>query len=185
MNDKCMQKVVDKVAHWYSARSWWADLNDLKQEAWVAVLESRRTYNPELGAEEPHARKAAWYRVRDYLWTHSAPVTGRKHHGECLRGMHRAPLTSLVRHTAYDPMEDPEIELWWAEMSQIVRQVVRSGHNGEIAERVLIHREKPAAIAAALGCPIHRVHRASSDARKRVKNDMELRYAMAHSAQTA
>lgn len=181
------ESVVHGVAHWYAARCWWADLNDLKQEAWVAVLDAqqRGTYRPARGSKAAYYQRVAVFCLKEYLWRQSSPVTGRRGHGKKMAGMHRAPIGALHAHEAAVAAEMEAIEQWWAGMSEAVRQLVRNGNGGDIAARVLLAREKPADIATELRCPVHRVWRASSQARKRIKADLDLRHAMMQGAQPA
>ena len=171
-------KLIEKSARWYAARSWWADIDDLRNEGWVAALEAERTYKPEKGSKDNYLRRATWYRMRDFLWAQSAPVSGRRGHGEVLRGVHRASVDALYDHTTPDPVEMLEMEEWWAELREAVGQLVRTGKDGDIAARVLLDREKPGDIAKALEWPVHRVWRASSKARKRIGADIDLKEAV-------
>lgn len=170
------ERVITRTAAWYAARSWWASWEDLTQEGWVAALEARRTYVPSRGALSPYLGTAVSYRLRSYLWAQSAPVTGRKNHGPELRGMQRAPLSSLSDREAPDPAEVEEVERWWAELSEQVRLVIRNGKHGDAAARWLLAGERPREIADDLGWSVYRVWSASSSARRRVRNDSDLRH---------
>ena len=175
-----LTEVVRRVASRYQARCWWADLDDLKQEAWVAVLEAKETWDPNFGVPlHGYVWRAASRRLGNYLWEQSVPVSAWKRHGNLLRGVKRASVEVLDHVEADPPGEAERVEQWWEDLSWEVAKVVRAGHNGDVAERILLGREKPADIAEELQWPVHRLWRATHRARKRIRNDIDLRHAMA------
>ena len=182
-----LEGIVHGVAGWYAQRCWWAELGDLRQEGWVAALEAKQRPQFEALSSSLHrrnyVRQAAFFRLKEYVWAQSAPVDGRKGHGRrTLKGLHRAPLEALYAYAAPDLEEVEACERWWAGLSEVVHQVVNNGHDGAVAARVLLAREKPADVATDVGWAIHRVWRASSRARKRIKGDLDLHHAMMQGA---
>lgn len=102
-------RVAKRVARWYAARVWWAEPDDLLQEAWVTVLECDRSAPdamPELWGG--YAYRAASMHLSRYCWSLSAPVSAAKP-GPELAGVHRAvlPERGVVR-----PLPGPQRASW-------------------------------------------------------------------------
>ena len=178
---------VNGAAAWYARRCWWIDLEDLRQEAWMAVLEAqeRPTFDKCRSLEDQagYMYQVAIFKLKEYVWSQSSPVTGPKGRRNKLRGTYRAPLSALYNRAADDPSTAEAEERWWAELSEAVQQIVRTGPRGGVAARVLPDREKPALVAEAERLSIYQVWHASSNARRRIKADLDLHYAMVQGAQ--
>lgn len=97
-------EVVSEVVSAYAKKCWWADVNDLRQEAWIAVMESRATWDPAKGSIKPYASVAARRAVGTFLVRASAPVSASWHERHALYGLQRAPAEEiearLDRHPA-------------------------------------------------------------------------------------
>lgn len=83
-------KVIEQVARAYKRSCWWAELTDLVQEAWVAVLGAHPERWPEAGLRG-FVATVAQRRLAHYLWEQSSPVGGRRG-GRHFEGLQRAPL---------------------------------------------------------------------------------------------
>ncbi len=172
-----LEQVVNAAATRYAAKCWWAELDDLKQEGWVAALEAQQRWNPNYGVPlHGYAWRAVVLHLRNYLWEQSKPVTGRKNHGEVLRGTRRVSTAVLLDHHADDPLETERAEVWWARMREQARLVVEGGRHGGVAARVLLDGERVAVVAEDVGWPVHKVWRADHVARKRIARDADLRH---------
>lgn len=178
-----IETIVDRVAARYAARVWWSELDDLRQEGWVAALAAQQSprfdHQRPLHEQRGYLRRAVVVRLSNHLWEQSAPVTGRKNHGKSVAGLVRASVEALYDHEAPDPSEVERAEAWWEEMREQVALVIHGGHNGDIAARWLLGGERPGNLAEELGWPVHRIWRASSAARKRIATDLDLRHAVA------
>ena len=190
-----LAEVVKRVAARYRAKCWWADLDDLQQEAWVAVLEAQQTWDPNRGVPlHAYAWQSASRRIGNYLWEQSTPVSVTRNHGKKLRGVtqvHKsrwnsrgAVIPDAVRYVIANieadiPGETERVEQWWEDLSQEVAKVVRAGHNGDAAARVLLDREKHKDVAQELRWPVTKLWRATHRARTRIRDDIDLRHAMA------
>lgn len=88
-----MHGVADQLARAYHARCWWADLLDLRQEAWVAQLEAfrRPTRNPDRPLR-PYLYRAAAVHLRNWTLANSSPVSEKQKKLHLLKGTTRAPL---------------------------------------------------------------------------------------------
>lgn len=104
MNFVLCDAVAGRAARWYKRRCWWAEEEDLRQEAWRACVQASRTFDPERGTpEEAYLWYAAVYAVRLYVLRQSAPVSAAKNRAQELRGVMRAPLERV--RTAAAPVE--------------------------------------------------------------------------------
>jgi DNA-directed RNA polymerase specialized sigma24 family protein len=172
-------EVVPRIAGRYAAKCWWADRDDLEQEAWVAVLEAKSTWDPDRGVPlHWYAWRAAALRLRNYLWEHSSPVTGPRCRGEVLKGLTRAPAELLDDMAAKDPDEVEAVERWWAGLSEHVREIVRCGRHGDLATRTLLGPETAVEVALDTGWSVSLVQKAAWRARKRIRDDIDLRHAV-------
>lgn len=88
--------VASIEGHRAARRVWWADLDDLQQEAIVAALEARERFDESRGTpRRAYFRRAARFALTDALWAASAPVSGGKGKASAthpLRGIHRVSL---------------------------------------------------------------------------------------------
>lgn len=169
---KELREVAKRVAMRYALRVWWADREEMEQEAWVAILEAARTWKPDGGASlRYYVERAAVLRVRRFLWKMSAPVSGPVRNPEKLRGLHRAPLEAAPE----SPDDGIEEQMWWNQLTERMKEVIESGSHAVIVAKVLLEGVRPRHLAAETGVPVHRIWRYTSDARKRLKHDDELR----------
>ena len=173
-------KIADQVARRYAALCWWAELDDLRQEGWVAALEAERTWRPDGGASlATYARRAVVLRLRDCLWRASKPVTGPQHRGERLRGLRAVSDAVLARREAPDLFEAEKAERWWAELRDLVAAAVRHDKHGWIAARALLGPETAAEVAQDINRSASLVHHRSWEARRRIAEDADLKLAYA------
>lgn len=89
---KTITKNADKVAKRYKRRCWWADVEDLRQEAIVQQLDAWRRFDVSQGvALEGYLFRVAVYAARRALLKASAPVSA-SHRLDVLVGLYRAPV---------------------------------------------------------------------------------------------
>ena len=72
------RKIAESTARGYVRRCWWADEDDLQQQAWLLLFETeaRGTFKPEVGVPLPaYLYRAAGLGVRRYLLQQSNAVT--------------------------------------------------------------------------------------------------------------
>lgn len=120
--------VASIEGHRAARRVWYADLDDLQQEAIVAALEANRTFDEDRGApRRAYLRRAARFAIVDACWANSAPVSGPKKKASAthpLRGVHRVSLASKPTSPAghlTDPTPTPDAQIdehrWRAEVT--------------------------------------------------------------------
>jgi len=91
-----MQSVVEQVAGSYARRCWWAELDDLKQEAWGAVLSAEKSWQPARGPLRPYIYRAAALALRRWTLNNSSPVSAPWRDVNGLRGLLRAPVEEVA-----------------------------------------------------------------------------------------
>lgn len=167
-------EVIEKVIRRYASKCWWADIRDLRQEGWVALLEAKRRFEPQRGTPfSAFAWVCVTFAIRNYLWEQSAPVTGPKHRGRKLEGMQRESVAK-IRHMPA-PGDTTEAEAWWAQVRQIVSTAILDGHGGHFAAAVLLDGMHPADVAREVGLPATQIYRFTGAARRRIKADEAMR----------
>lgn len=177
-------KMINSIARRYAARCWWAELDDLVQEGWIALLTAQRIWDPSRNVPlAGYAGRAVMLHLRDYLWRMSAPVTGPSHHGERLAGLCRAPTDFLASHTQ-DDGPDMDAEQWWDELTARMETVIREADSSGAAHRVMWLHETPAQVATDLGLRFGVVHARIRAAWRHLRQDTRLRELMAARAQT-
>lgn len=96
------EKLVSVAARRYARRSWWVDIEDLKQEGRVAVEEARRKFDHNYGTPwEAYCWRAILFAMKRFLWASSVPVSG---------GSHR-PRESYANVRRADAVEDDDFEV--------------------------------------------------------------------------
>lgn len=192
-----------RVAKRYARRVWWASIDDMAQDAALAMLEALPRYDTERGALEPYLQRVGVLAVRNALWKASAPVStptnpDRKD-TERLRGLHRISDAVLEwggdtelpddgsgpRRIAPAPLEQAySLPVAEEELIQhCVRSVLRTAidmatkgsHDLRLAEPVLADELTPAEVAAELSLPVERVYKAVQRARLAIATDKYVR----------
>ncbi len=183
--DPQLDRVAKKVSHFYARRCWWADPNDLLQEARLAVERAKRTFDPTRG-DLGYFYRAAKLAVANSLWRDSSPVSGDVYRPKGLEGKHRVELTERVEELALDPptfridlkMGPPSPELtvdtvrWRVRLQIRVRELLEDNTDTlTLAYPVLVEDQKPAEVAKREGVPVRRVYLATQRARYRISGD--------------
>lgn len=171
-----LEEVVEKVARAYAAKCWWADLRDLKQEAWVAILEAEATYNPARGARSQYAWSSAVYALRAYTWEMSSPVRAPRKRLPETAGMRRVAVDVLLDmpDPTPSPLEQAHSAKLTSEWLAHVRALVAQGHLADEVTRVLLDGERPSRVAREAGIAPWQLWRATKQARERLEQDPEL-----------
>ncbi len=126
---------AQKAARCYKRRCWWAEVEDLEQEAVRAQLEALPKFDPTYHIDQnAYLWIVALYSVRRFVLHASSPVSGSKHRPENMIGMHRAALEECADMGAFDHTEDEVLRVLFA---QRVRARVCSLLEAEDAEFAL------------------------------------------------
>lgn len=165
-----MERNATKAAACYRRRCWWADFDDMKQEALTAQLKAERaqTYDPEIGRpKSAYLWSVAMYAVRRLVHKASAPVS-TSHRTENLIGLYRAPTEYKAEGGGWMP--NPAMPTGNAETEMIAQdraariraRVVEllGPDSARFALEVLTHEWKPREVAEAHGVAVSVVYAA-------------------------
>lgn len=181
-----LAEVVDEVTRRYRSRMraaanvWWADVDDMKQEAWLAVLEAQQTHDPARGVELSwYAWRAALYAVKNMTWRMSSAAHVPQKKQQLARELRRVPVDNeapAIDRTADEKLHDLR---WQKAVEQQVNQALLQAPHGAALKRILINGEKPVDVAADLGMDVTALWRATGNVRRRMKIDPLLQEVMA------
>lgn len=125
--DQVLKAVVVEAVKRYSRRCWWADQEEMKQEAWLVALSASRTFKAETWGDS-HVAGLYWYawravviQLRNYLWRQSAPVHAPQRKLPELAGVVRAPIEAAPHEATH---EHPEQLLHTSERRALIQQAV-------------------------------------------------------------
>jgi hypothetical protein len=99
--EEALAQVVHEAVSRYSRRVWWADTQELQQQAWVVGLEALQRFDAQRGDFYWYAWRAVVVQLRNYLWRQSAPVHAHQRELTALEGIRRVS-TRCLAVTAYD-----------------------------------------------------------------------------------
>jgi RNA polymerase sigma factor (sigma-70 family) len=169
------EREAERVACAYKRRCWWAELADLRQEALLAVLRAKGSYDPDVGVPfEAYAERGAARALRGYCWRQSAPVSAPHQKMHELAGLHRALLTEQLVDDILTPEDEAEAHEWRAAVQARLRMLVESSRRVAIGLSSLYEEEHPRETAVRLGIPIQEVYGCIRAARERVLADRHL-----------
>lgn len=147
-----------KAARRYARKVWWADEDDLRQEAALAALQATREggpYDPETGVPVgAYVWRACVLHLRAYLWQQSAPVNETDHKLATLRGVHRLELNESLASADVDAYELLSEKEWTEEVRSQLDYLLNKRGAGKHLARVLLNEESPTHVAHEAGIPI-------------------------------
>lgn len=171
-------RLASCIAAKYRARCWWAEYDDLRQEAILAMLEAGRTYDATRGPVNAYMWRAACIAVRAFLWRNTAPVNASPHEFEELAGITRQAVDERMLVDEQTPDELLAVHQWRQRVSSTLCAVVYQAHDDRtddmLVHSVLFREVKPGCVAADSGVPVAHVYQAVKRARRRVSRDLEL-----------
>lgn len=170
--------VAAKAARRYARRVFWADPADLEQEAYVAALDARKSWEPDCGVPfTAYAWRACMNHLRTFCWRNSSPVSETQMRLETLRGVHRSALGIDLPDASPLP-DEAYLEAEWvnAVRDQLSFLLIeRLGSKGAAAAmRVLVDEEGSAAVAADAGLETVIVYRSARRARETIASNAVL-----------
>lgn len=186
--EKQIGEALERVARWYARRCWWADPEDLLQEAWLVALGCNRddlTDDQFVG----YVHNAAARHLRRYCWRWSRPVSANKPE-EQLAETSRTSFDDAPESLFVDS-QDPELELMAREAEMLLprwRSLLRTQlewlceHDTELPPKaaaaalcVLLDGTKPARAAAEVQVPIEMVYYGIDRVKIRAQDDYSCR----------
>jgi len=166
--DEDVNSVAARAAKIYARRCWWAEEDDLRQEALAVAHASRRTFDERVGVPfSAYAWRACVLHLARYLWRNGAPVSAPDHRLRELRGAHRS---SLSEYVDLGPNVGALIDdhRWHLRVREQLTFLLQQHGEGDarVASRTLLDEEKAAAVAADEGIPVTRVYRIAARAKR-------------------
>ena len=170
--------VALKAAARYARRCWWADREDLEQEARVVALRAAQTWDPAVGVPfAPYAWRACVLSLRAYLWRQSSPVSETDHRLGDLRGVHAAPLSKAECIPSGDRADEA---LDRARARSKARRLIRltvqraAGPHAHLAAAVLLRKQRPRDVARDANVDVLVVYAATAKARNALRANAAL-----------
>jgi DNA-directed RNA polymerase specialized sigma24 family protein len=165
-----MVRIATVAARRYRRKVWWASMDDMKQEALVAVIKAKETFNPDVGVSfGAYAYRAALYAIKPMLWRASSPVSEALHKLPTLKGVHRAPI-DLKMPDARTPETQVGAERWKDDVRRRLAELDPTG----LGISVLLDGEPSREVAARAAVPVAEVYAATALLRRRAANDFPL-----------
>lgn len=165
------ERIVRSIAARYKRRCWWADVQDLEQVGFLAVLEAAKRWEPEVGVpRDAYLIKAIVFAMKRELWKNSAPVSGGLHRPEeQLAGLVRAP----VDNEAHAATSDPEQDLINAQWRAIIRSSLLQRFSPVVVD-ILLEERTSKEVAQSTGVPVRSVYNETASARAQIAGDVKL-----------
>lgn len=163
--------IAAKAAARYARLVFWADIEELRQEAMVAALTATRPggpYDPECGVPlSAYVWRACILHLRAWCWKQSAPVHAPHHKLAQLKGIHREEITETTSITHVDPFALLHEKRWVEDVqSQVDHVLDRLGPDSGLAARTIVLDEAPAHVAEDLDVAIEHVYRVTRVGRR-------------------
>jgi DNA-directed RNA polymerase specialized sigma24 family protein len=169
-----LSRTIERIARRYAMLCWWAEFEDLHQEAWVAALRAKQTWDPDRGVPlAGYAGRAVALSLLNYLWAIRSPVTGRVNHGPLLLGTRKVSAEVLLEFEA--PQESPEAAAWWGQVQEVMTEVILAGRGGQIAAHVLLGGHTYQQVARRFRVPVARVQAFTRTAKSRLRASSKVR----------
>jgi len=162
--------LVSKAAWRYAKRCWWADVAELKQAGWTAVMDCLPRFDPDCGLPlEAFLWGAAEKAMKRQLWHDSSPTSGGWHRPERDRVQQRAPLSVHAEDSAPRPDDALAEKQWRRSVRARLHELV-----DPLTVALLLGEVDTAEAAAVQGVQVASVYRQSHHARCTVSHDRKL-----------
>ena len=169
LGEAAIQALARNVARSYARRAPWVALDDLVQEAHVAMLEAQRRgrFDPARGKEAAYLCVAASRAVGNFVRDHAPVKLPTRHFVAELTGIRRASREKFERwaeRAGSDPREQLTSSLWGDKARARLYELAGQLRLGGAGLRVL-YGEKPAQVAESLGRRRQEVYNATGKLR--------------------
>lgn len=167
-----------QLASIFAARCFWAEFEDLYQQAWNIALDALENYDPSrLGPERTSLGGYLWnaitFGLQAYLWRESAPVSGQK-----LDGLRRADVEELdaaATLALLEPAGSLEEMLTRARREQevwgTVQRLVEQRPDLALGFAPFVEEAPPREVAAAAQVERREVYQAQARVKRAVEKD--------------
>ena len=163
------------IARRYGRLVAWLDVRELEQEAAVAMLEAKRTWRADGGANlATYQMRAIAIRLKRFVDRERSPVSASSNYLPNLRGLMRADVRCL--DTEADPCARGDGHLDMQRAAEELHAIMAMQPAG--ARAVLLGEDKPAKVARDLGLPVATVYRQTQAARRSLSESPRLQALM-------
>lgn len=167
--------LAGKAASRYWRANRWAEHAELKQVAWLALLEADRTFNAAVGVPwQAYGWRAAVLAVRDFVLRARCPVHTRAH---AAAGAHDVPRGVTLGEeppcsaTQLDALASARLGV---RIAEAVYAEIAAHPDAELGVAVLFDEHAPADVAAANGVAVAKVYKAARQLRQALMFDARL-----------
>lgn len=174
------ETIALRVAKRYARRCWWAEEDDLRQEAREAAARAMLKWDSRVGVPfQAYAWCSCARAVQNLLWRQSSPVSAPKNKLPELAGIWRAPNDAVLKEYA-TPVPAPDQQLESALYAEAVREQVQFVLEDEDpivvgwAMRVLLGEEPMIEVAETEGVRLHDLRIAMKRVRGVLREDARL-----------
>lgn len=189
-------QLLERVAAW-AARRWWRRLpkhlqiDDLQQQAAVAILEAARSYEADKGPFLRYACCAAIRSLTGYVAQTLSPVTGSCHARHILAKTKAVPLdgfssaqidddeistTDRVEQLmlAEQDLQGPEHEVWRSEIRTTLWAAIGDIGPADVLMLIVAGELGAAQVSKELGLPPKALYRMTNEAKMRLEESREI-----------
>jgi DNA-directed RNA polymerase specialized sigma24 family protein len=167
-----IEKMIATTVRRYKRKVWRADEEDMTQIAWVAVEETRQTFDAARGfAFAGYAHRAVCRAITEYLWRSGSPVSEAEK---------RLPTLIRIESVEVDAALPQETErpethgIWLDHVRRTIEEATADIRDARLALRVLLEEKTPAEVAREEGVAVRRVYKATHAARNAIRRNEEL-----------
>lgn len=179
-----LDRAADVVARRYARRVWWADVEDLRQEARMVIESTYRNWDPSVGVSRySYVSRAAALHLRRYLLRQSSPVSASHHYCDHLREHRRVPVTRCFDDGAEEEWlssgEEPQDVAvddarWSASVRRSIAIAVGSIEYADAVGAIITAERRAAEVAAELGVAVESIYRATRRVKAIMSANVEL-----------
>lgn len=186
-----INEVATKAAHRFARRVFWADVDDLKQEALTVAVKAFKGFDRAVGVDlEAYLWIVCVRQLGKYCWRNSAPVSEAEHQLRNLKGVHRAALDTkqellftsgtgslhpnLVAKERTDALleEKQWTEAVRAQVDYLLEQY--TPEERKVAVNVIVHKQQPRVVARRSGRKVTEVYRIARRAKTALAENLLL-----------
>jgi DNA-directed RNA polymerase specialized sigma24 family protein len=171
-----VEMLICTLTNSYQKRVRWANIDTLRQIAWVAVLESLKNFSSTKGSQKSYFATIIARQIRHALSKEKSPVSAG--HSENLKGVIRDDIENII-NTYPDFKLDPLEVLLRKECSvrvnsQLIKVVRSQSLHADMVLRILFAEATPREIAQKENVDVKILYREIHRARKALRKNKEL-----------
>ena len=172
--DPIIEHVATRTARRWSRKVWWADFDDLAQEARLTAWLALPNWDPRVGVPvDAYLRRACSIMLARWCWHESSPVSGGSRRPREEKIETRATLHELPKRHAEPAFDCVDEETWRARVRQ--RLITLAKDEADLRSIHVLLGVHPKRVARTFRIPIEPLHRDVARFRYRITRDQTLR----------